>query len=36
MENNIGILPKRKEQWSPLLDEFFEYLKGFDYKSLLA
>ena len=34
IENNIGVMPKEKGKWQPLLDEFFDYLETFDYNTL--
>ena len=31
-----GKLPKEREQWQPLLDEYFNYLKNFDYETIFA
>lgn len=32
--DNVGLLPKERERWQPLLDEYFDYLENFDYDSL--
>lgn len=34
ISNNVGMLPKQKEKWQPLLDEFFDYLDDYDYREI--
>lgn len=34
IKENIGELPKEKENWLPLLDKYFDYLEHFDYNKL--
>ena len=34
ISNNVGMLPKKREKWQPLLDEYFDYLGNFDYEKL--
>ena len=34
MGDNIGLLPKERENWQPLLDKYFNYLENFDYETI--
>ncbi len=34
ISDNVGVLPKEKEKWQPMLEEYFDYLETFDYEKL--
>ena len=34
IDNNMGILPKDKKDWQPLLNEFFNYLESYNYDKI--